>query len=272
MRPNEVSCDPCDTWTQFPERLRTVQYRRCALGARGVIYRGQGSARWPLWSLWERNFYKIQNAGGFPYVLQRQVKSTDYVAALQRHLTAFKQFLREHRVPVPLSLDEPDVRWWSLGRHYQLWTPLLDWTRDPRVAAFFAFTQPQAHTVTVWALTVPQDSSSDLSIIAPSQKGILRQGAQKGLYSHLANEVFADVENYLKNVGLAHCLTRIDFPCAERDLALASLLGDGISAETLMPDMAIGDHPISVAARRANALLMSTYSRSPGAPRQLIAF
>jgi len=269
MRPNEVSCDPCDTWTQFPDRLRTVQYRRCVLGARGVIYRGQGSALWPLWSLWERNFYKVQTAGGFPYVLQRQVESTNYVEALQRHLAAFKHLLREQRVSVPLSFDEPDVRWWALGRHYELWTPLLDWTRDPRVAAFFAFSHPQAQTVTVWALAVTQDIFH--LIVEPSGHGILRQRAQKGVYSHLANEVFADIENYLRNTGLAHCLTRIDLPRAERDRALASLIEHGISAETLMPDMPIAEHPITIAARRANALLTYTHSRPPGAPKGLIA-
>jgi hypothetical protein len=29
--------------------------------------------------------------------------------------------------------------WWAFGRHYNLDTPLLDWTENPKIAAFFAY-------------------------------------------------------------------------------------------------------------------------------------
>jgi hypothetical protein len=39
----------------------------------------------------------------------------------------------------PRELDEMDA--WAIGRHYGLFTPILDWTEDALTAVFFAFKQ-----------------------------------------------------------------------------------------------------------------------------------
>src|SRR6202011_3028313 len=56
-----------------------------------------------------------------------------------RYLWAFKRAAAGLRGPNPADL-EPD-QWWSLGRHFGLITPLLDWTESPYIAAFFALSE-----------------------------------------------------------------------------------------------------------------------------------
>ncbi|GAW87576.1 conserved hypothetical protein [Bathymodiolus platifrons methanotrophic gill symbiont] len=89
-----------------------------------VLFRGQRHSHWGL----TPSIARLSNTG---------IYKDEWA---QQHLESFKYSIRGRaKVPVAQMLDD-DV--WSLGQHYGLWTPLLDWSRSPFVAMFFAFNEP----------------------------------------------------------------------------------------------------------------------------------
>jgi len=92
------------------------------------IWRGQRRADWSLSSSLDRLFDQLGLAAS-PSELEKR---------LAAHLDIFKHAARGRRGPNPASLPE-EKDWWALGQHFGLATPLLDWTRSPFAAAYFAF-------------------------------------------------------------------------------------------------------------------------------------
>jgi hypothetical protein len=86
----------------------------------GYIFRGHQNSKWELKPSFFRN---------------SSITETNSSILLQRHLEKFKIFIRG-RVSNIKNMSEDEI--WSIGQHYGLLTPLLDWTASPYIALFFA--------------------------------------------------------------------------------------------------------------------------------------
>ena len=109
-------------WSAFPNFLEAEIFT--AEGRHGYIWRGQRRDDWDLGSSLDRLFAQLGVA-------------TELDERSRQHLERFRYAARGRRGINPSKLEERE--WWALGQHYGLATPLLDWSRSPYAAAYFAF-------------------------------------------------------------------------------------------------------------------------------------
>jgi hypothetical protein len=92
--------------------------------SRDYIFRGQRKENWDLMPTLFRCL--------------REKSLLDYVETMGEHFDRFKLATRGRLKTSLLGLDEENELW-AIGQHQGLKTPLLDWTKSPFVAAYFAF-------------------------------------------------------------------------------------------------------------------------------------
>lgn len=116
------------SWPKYFDFLEAEVFTPSATARQAYIWRGQRRADWSLSSSLDRLFGKLDLLTAAPKVLE---------SLSAKHLEAFKYATRGRRGLNPAVLSQNE--WWSLGQHFGLATPLLDWTRSPFAAAYFAF-------------------------------------------------------------------------------------------------------------------------------------
>jgi hypothetical protein len=117
-----------NSWSQFFDFLEAKVFNLPGTRGRSYIWRGQRRADWSLSSTLDR---QLENLG----MLALPLNDLEDVSA--EHLRQFKLAARGRRGPAPAVLSENE--WWALGQHFGLATPLLDWTRAPFAALYFAY-------------------------------------------------------------------------------------------------------------------------------------
>ena len=126
------------SWFDFVEFLEAGKPGAPISAHGNYVWRGQQLSTWQLSTSLDRAFGQRGWISG--------QKSEELERRSRIHLDRFRYAARGRRGASPSSLKENE--WWAVGQHYGLATPLLDWTRSPFAAAYFAFEQPSTAAAT----------------------------------------------------------------------------------------------------------------------------
>jgi hypothetical protein len=228
----------CSDWDDFKAKLLKDHFDP----ATRKLYRGQSNSCWKLVSPWDRVREKNPRLGPsdvLPY-LDRFKNLAIGTRGLQTQMWS-------------------DVEWWSVGRHHGLVTPLLDWSRSPFVAAYFAFigyansrnpgfqsgyvlepyAADEAERVAVWALdrSVANDQACELEVVYARGEEAYRQRAQVGAFTILRSSAHTALEYYLEACGKGGFVRKYTIPAKYYTRALGELRLMNITEATLFPDL-----------------------------------
>ena len=207
-------------WDHFKE------YASSTFGGQfGWVFRGHGDRSWKLESTLTRLAKRI-SAQFLPALLEKA------------QLHYFRMKIRGLRGRNPQELDDNGL--WSLGQHYGLCTPLLDWTESIYVAAYFAFEKQDScnsewrtiFALNKWELQKNGAYKGDeLTFLEPLHDDNKRITAQAGLFTKIPTNT--DLETWLTANGLGQYLVKMyiedDYRLdAINDLRLMNIVGSSI--------------------------------------------
>lgn len=252
MPPHEL-----ESWSDFEGALANLNYERrerserLGRGFHELLFRGLGNSEWGLETTLERAYpseccYEDQSLRNY-YGLIAASKSAIETMSGRRwdRLPTFPEFDKRLSDHVSgshwldmLLIGLPEVYEYLVYlRHHGYPSPLLDWSRSPYVAAFFAFDDPPegAKRVAVYALL--QDTSyyassdAHLFLVGPYMRTHQRHLVQQCQYSmcvtidHDASDYFfcPHTGGLTNAVGREGDLVTITIPIEEREAALRQL-------------------------------------------------
>jgi len=199
-------------------------------GRNGFIFRGQADRDWKLESTLTRLGQRVSGDLKPELLSGAQLKN-------------FKMRIRGLRGNNPQPLDENGL--WSLGQHYGLCTPLLDWTESAYIAAYFAFENSDSCKSgwrTIYALNrvglnskKAKSKNDDLEFLEPLQDDNKRITAQAGLFTKIPTGI--DFETWLRERNLEDNLVKMNIENENRLEIINDLKLMNITGASIYPDL-----------------------------------
>jgi len=228
-----ITLESPSSWDQFHREIQAYQ--------RGYVWRGQ-RVDWRLKSSFDRHF-----------------GITDQPCRLRLLLVQLNAFANEMEESHPSVLPprENEIKIWALGQHYGLRTPLLDWTKCPYIAAYFALEKKPGndgdHHRYVYALSRKLERlkwklklgdkvlsrTSFVSFVDLEADEFPRLDKQQGVFTKALNG--ADIERNVRRWELKRrgdvLLVKFRIPTQDRDSWLHNLHEKGIDGVRLLLDL-----------------------------------
>lgn len=236
------------SWSSFFPFLETEVFHTSIKSRHAYIWRGQRRSDWSISSSLDRLLQKLNFLSAGPKVLER---------LSAEHLRSFAYAARGRRGinPRKLDFDADANEWWALGQHFGLATPLVDWTRSPFAAAYFAFeevgSEQTKHRVVYGLdrLAVERRSKAlggspeerrgaTIEFVEPMSDENQRLVSQSGLFTKAP--ILVPVEQWVARAfegSLATVLLRIKIPDTARRGCLGTLNRMNINHLSLFPDL-----------------------------------
>lgn len=140
------------TWSEF--KAAVAELRQSAPSTGSYVFRGHGSEDWKLETTLERSWHPQSVSQYFKLILRikSEIESlADLKWLSEPHWPSLDKLVRDYE-PFALQLGNlPHYEYMTYLRHHGFPTPLLDWSRSPFVAAYFAFARPLTEHVVIFA-------------------------------------------------------------------------------------------------------------------------
>jgi FRG domain len=221
------------SWSEFKASFARDLAQRDSFPPGRYVFRGQQSAAWDLTSGFDRAY--------------RHIAPAERHKVASRLLAEFQALLETYDIPGTRTHNEsvPELQLMAVAQHYGLPTRLLDWSRSPYVAAFFAFSdvlipgekidEPQ---VGIWAL----DTASSIwsreqgaEVVSVPNRIEARIRNQGGVFTVCAGAV-ASLEEYHERMAPSKpALFQFLVPSEEAETALLDLNAMDINHARLFP-------------------------------------
>lgn len=245
MQKNGINTYEAETWQDLNRLFETNFKHKLSFA-----FRGQRREEWGLRPTLTRRLMDVTKF--------EPQHSQSIQLSIERHVALFRNSILGRRGENPKQLSENEL--WALGQHYGLDTPLLDWTRSPYVAAFFAFRSDtlEGGNRAIWALDInalkyaangleqflakhPNASKNKfganrslIEIVIPESDENRRLISQAGLFTKIP--FYSSLEQWAEKY-MPGALSKIVIPNSERDSVLRSLTQMNVSDATLFPDL-----------------------------------